>query len=175
MPGPSHGHAVPVHRRRGLGRRPAHGTAVGRGPPRLPVTRPRRGQMSLFRSRAGRPVRPLRRRRRRRAVRARVRQVDGPRAGGTATAVQDVRPGRAVRAARVGVRAERGAGPGSGAVGTAPGVQVRRAEAAGQQPELLATAAGHRGQKRQAGHADTDVVAGARAAGRAHRPARVLR
>lgn len=121
-------------------------------------------------------------------MRALVRQVDGPgpRAGRTPTAVQDVRPGRAVRVARVGVRAERSAGSGAGAVGTAFGVQVRQTaagqELAADRNAVVAATTGRRRHRQklqrrhwQAGHVDTYLAAGARATGRPHRQEGVLR
>jgi len=109
--------------------------------------------------------------------------VDGhrPGTGRPGAAVQDVQPGHAVRAARVRVRVERGAGPGTGAVGAARGVQVRQ-DAPGQEPARRRSRIGTRGRgrpsrrrRRRTGHSDTDLVAGTRPAGRAHGPPRVLR
>jgi len=110
--------------------------------------------------------------------------VDGhrPGTGRPGAAVQDVQPGHAVRAARVRVRVERGAGPGTGAVGTARGVQVRQ-DAPGQDPARRRSRLGTRcrcgrerpSRWRRPGHSDTDLVAGPRPAGRAHGPPRVLR
>lgn len=173
VPGPAHGHAMPVHRGRGQSERPARRAAVHDRPARLPDARPRGRQMLLLGHRVGRQVRAWRRRRH--ALRTGVRQVDGhrPGAGSARTAVQVVQPGHAVRAARVGVRAERGARPGTGTVGAARGVQVREnasgQESARRRPRVairvrrLRTFG--RGRRRRwwwwrPRHSDTNLVAG---------------
>lgn len=131
VPGPAHRHAVPINRGRRQSERPVYGAAVGHRPARLPDARAGRGQVLLLRHRAGRQVRPERRRRRHAAVRPDVRQMDGMRRRPTGTTerartvVQSVQSGHKVRAQRVGVRTERSAGPGAGAMGTAPGIQMR--------------------------------------------------
>lgn len=121
MPGPAHGHAVPVSRGRGERRPPVRGTAVDYRTAWLLNARPRRRTMLLFGRRAGQQVRA---RSWWCAVRTNVRKVDRrrTRAGHGAAAVQGIRSGQAVRAPCVGVRAERGARSWASAVGTARGV-----------------------------------------------------
>lgn len=54
VPGPAHGHAVPVDRGRGQSERPVRRDVVHGRPPRVPDARPGRGQVLLLRRRAGR-------------------------------------------------------------------------------------------------------------------------